>query len=238
MLSDGKKVIGLIPARGGSKGIARKNLLPILGKPLIQYTIEAALNSKYIDEILVSSEDEEILAFAQKFPRVRALRRPEEFAADSSSPNEVVSHIISMGPFGVGTEDPLLVYLQPTSPLRTGAHIDASLDMLRLTNTHRLISVTEVNKSPFKSFKLDLEGKLISLFEEGLSNARRQDLPITYHPNGAIYVFTAQDFLMHGSFPSNGSIPYVMSAKESVDIDIIDDIATAERILGEKNGSI
>lgn len=235
MLPDNTPVLALIPARGGSKGIPRKNLAILQGKPLITHTIEFAVQTPRIDEVWVSSDDQDILAVASN-AGARALRRPDHHASDEASAVGVVEHFIEQLPEARRNQNPLIVYLQPTSPLRTSAHIDAALDALIGHQARTLLSVTECEKSPFKTFRLDDAQRLISLFDEKQSNARRQDLPVAYQPNGAIYMFTVSDFLARGGFPSNGSVPFIMSATDSIDIDTVDDLARVANILGESNG--
>lgn len=226
-------VICLIPARGGSKGVPRKNMRIIAGKPLIDFSILAAQHSNYIDNVYVSSDDEPILKHAQTIGAV-GIVRPDEFASDAASAVEVVNHFIGMLPNSLLQEDPYVVYLQPTSPLRTARHIASALEQMQVEKRHSLVSVLEMGKSPFKSFTLDANGRLQSLFDEKLSNARRQDLPAVFVPNGAIYVFRVSEFKSRCGFPSNGSIPFIMSQEDSLDIDTEDDIRRAEMILGTK----
>ena len=226
------KVISLIPARGGSKGVKRKNLYPLCGHPLIDYTIQASLDSTEVDETYVSSDDAEIIEYSRK-KGAKVVVRPDSYATDTSSSVDVVQHFISFLKNSEKLDNVIIVYLQPTSPLRTEKHIDQSLGLLRSKNKTELVSVSEMCSSPYKSFKINEHGQLESLFDESLSNARRQDLPISYIPNGAIYVFSADKFVRHGGFPSNGSIPYIMTKRDSVDVDSIDDIKIAEKILKE-----
>ncbi len=235
MLPDRTPVLALIPARGGSKGIPRKNLAILLGKPLLAFSVEAALASSWIDQVWVSSDDDEILSVADRLG-ARPLKRPPAIAGDHTSAIEVVEHFIEQLPGELRERDPLVVYLQPTSPLRTAAHLDAAFQQLSAAGGRTLMSVTECEKSPFKAFGIDSSRKLQSLFDEKLSNARRQDLPPTYLPNGAIYIFGISDFVERGGFPSNGSLPFIMSASESVDIDTPDDLRRVEHILGEQHG--
>jgi CMP-N-acetylneuraminic acid synthetase len=225
--------IGLIPARGGSKGVPGKNMRKIAGSPLIDFSILAALQSNYIDSVYVSSDDQAILQHAQ-IMGATGIVRPGEFAADTTSAVEVVAHFIGALSNTVLQEDPYIVYLQPTSPFRMAHHIDDAFEQMQSANAQSLISVSEVEKSPFKMFSLDSKGRLQSLFDEKLSNARRQDLPTVFAPNGAIYVFRVSEFKARGGFPSNGSIPFVMNATDSLDIDTEDDIRRAEMIFGGK----
>ncbi|TNJ36602.1 acylneuraminate cytidylyltransferase family protein [Prosthecochloris vibrioformis] len=235
MLDGDNNVLALIPARGGSKGVRRKNLRMIGGKPLLEYTLTAAQRSELVDKTYVSSEDPEILELATSLGATQ-VQRPADLATDESSAIEVVQHFIEWLPEELRSQDPSIVYLQPTSPLRTSAHIDAALHrMVELTKT-TLLSVTELTASPYKSFTIDESGQLQSLFDEKLSNCRRQDLPKTYIPNGAIYVFRISDFLKRGGFPSNGSVPFVMSDRESVDIDTEEDLHLVEQLLEQQHG--
>lgn len=229
-----ERVIALIPARGGSKGIAKKNLAQLLGKPLIEYAISAALGAELVDEVWVSSDDEEILSISINLG-VNVHKRPMEYATDEASPTSVVENFIEYISAVTPLKNFVLVYLQPTSPLRTSSHIDACLQLLDASEADSVLSVTVLDKSPYKSFKLNEKGQLNSLFDEHLTNSRRQDLPTCYYPNGAIYVFRNKKFMEHKGFPSNGGLPYVMHTSESLDIDNIKDLIKAEKLLREKN---
>lgn len=235
MLANKHPVIALIPARGGSKGVLRKNMSVITGKPLILFTVQAALNSRYIDFTYLSSDDDEILSFGKSMG-VQLIRRPAEFASDTASASDVVMHFLKEIPEQLVQEDPYIVYLQPTSPLRSGWHVDMALDQMESQGAHTLVSVVEMEKSPFKSFSISENGRLQSLFDEKMSNARRQDLPKTYVPNGAIYIFRMSDFLDRAGFPSNGSIPFVMNEADSIDIDTEEDLRYLEYILRDRDG--
>lgn len=226
-------VIGLIPARGGSKGVPGKNMRMIGSKPLISHSINAALQSNYINYVYVSSDDLGILRYARAMGVIGILR-PDEFATDTASAVEVVEHFISTLPNELLDEDPYIIYLQPTSPLRNACHIDQAMEEMLKLNAKSLISVSKIDKSPFKMFFLDKFGRLQSLFDENLSNARRQDLPEVVIPNGAIYVFRVSEFKLRCGFPSNGSVPFLMSAKDSIDIDTEEDICRAEILLRGK----
>jgi CMP-N,N'-diacetyllegionaminic acid synthase len=235
MLKDGTPVYALIPARGGSKGILKKNLKVLAGRPLIEYAINASKDSELVDEIWVSSDDQEILNFSID-RGVNTLLRPSNLATDDVSAIPVVLHFIEQLPNTAHELNAFILYLQPTSPLRTSWHIDESISQMLEANLFSVMSIVEAEKSPFKAFKIDDGGKLISLFDERLSNARRQDLPSCFYPNGAIYGFRISEFMARDGFPSNGSYPYLMSRDESVDIDVLEDLEFAEKIIQEKNG--
>ena len=228
------KFIGLIPARKGSKGLLNKNMLNLIDKPLVQYTIEAAMSSSLVDDVWVTSDDPEVLRIAKSI-QANELMRPKEYASDESSASEVVQHFISTIPVNDENENDFIVYLQPTSPIRNSNHIDEAINHLLLNEVNSLVSVIMLRKSPFKSFLIDKNGRLQSLFDEGLSNARRQDLEDVYIPNGAIYIFQIKEFIKKNGFPSNGSIPFKMKEEDSIDIDEKEDLTKAEKILRTKN---
>lgn len=224
-------VLALVPARGGSKGVPRKNLRRIAGKSLVEITIQAALGARRIDYVYLSSDAEPILSIGRGMG-VEIVKRPDEFSSDSASAMDVVRHFIALIPVQLAAVDPYIAYLQPTSPLRSASHIDSALTEMEKCHESTLVSVVEFKKTPYKSFVLDKRGRLKSLFDQKLSNARRQDLPKAYLPNGAIYVFRVSDFEKCGGFPSNGSIPFVMSEEDSCDIDSEEDIIRVENYLG------
>jgi CMP-N-acetylneuraminic acid synthetase len=225
--------IGLIPARKGSKGLKNKNMLLLNKKPLVQHTFEAAKSSSYIDEVWASSDDLTILSLADSM-NIKGLKRPKQFANDQSSSVDVVNHFIDSLPDNLNHEKTYIVYLQPTSPLRDSSHLDEAINQLIQHKKKSLTSVMRLRKSPFKSFMISESGNLQSLFNEQLSNARRQDLQDTYVPNGAIYIFTISEFLTRKGFPSNGSLPFIMSSNDSIDIDDKEDLKIADNFLKAK----
>lgn len=228
------RTVALIPARGGSKGVRRKNLRAVAGKPLLQHTVDAAKMCHAITSIYLSSEDEEILAAGAGMD-CTPVRRPPALAQDESSANDVVFDFFAQIPLA---DDDLILYLQPTSPLRTSAHLTDALAQMATAGAQGLVAVTELDKSPYKAFSLDGQGRLESLFGEKYSNYSRQQLPRTYMPNGAIYIFTKRFFTERGGFPSNGSLPYIMSRADSVDIDTEADLEQAARLLEQRHARV
>ena len=224
-----KQVLALIPARGGSKGVPKKNLRTIRGKPLVAYTIEAAVGSVFIDRVYVSSDDDEIMKIARAMG-VDSLKRSNVAASDAATANMVVFDFISQLPQSEVIDDPIIVYLQPTSPLRTASHIDGAFFAMELAKVLQCISVVELKKSPYKSFVISNESVLKSLFDEDFTSANRQTLPTAYYPNGAIYIFLLSEFIKNGNFPSNGSFPFIMTENESIDIDTEDDFVMMEKL--------
>ncbi|MES2770811.1 MAG: acylneuraminate cytidylyltransferase family protein [Pseudomonadota bacterium] len=228
-----KKVIALIPARGGSKGVHRKNLRLIQGRPLVAHSLQAALDCTLIDQVVLSSDDAEILAVGRHLG-VQLHQRSPAAASDSATANEVMHDFLAGLPRDVLAADPFVVFLQPTSPLRTGKDIDAAFALLESSQAELCISVVEVNKTPFKSFTLGATGCLQALFDESMTNANRQTLPKIFYPNGAIYIFPLHAFVNKGGFPSNGAIPYVMPESRSIDVDSEEDLQAIERLCPEK----
>jgi CMP-N-acetylneuraminic acid synthetase len=224
-----KQVLALIPARGGSKGVPGKNLRMVRGKALIAHTLEAASKCPLVDKVYLSSDDEKILEAGRAFG-VETLKRDPAAATDSATAKDVVNDFIGRLPPELVRANPYIVYLQPTSPMRNAGHIARAFHEIDAKNGDTGLSVVALKKTPFKSFKLDREGFLESLFEERLSNANRQTLPDAYYPNGAIYIFPLSEFIKNGGFPSNGSVPFIMSEKESIDIDSEEDIEALERL--------
>lgn len=234
VLENKRPVFALVPARGGSKGIIKKNLALLNARPLVWYTLRAAQTSSVVDAVWLSSDDDEILQVGRDVG-VNLIRRPDELASDRASAIGVVEHFLSILPTHLVLQDPIVLYLQPTSPLRTAHHISEALDIMQTKAITSVMSVVEQRQSPFKSFKLNDQGRLQSLFDETLSNVRRQDLPATYLPNGAIYAFLASEFKARGGFPSNGSAPYIMNERDSVDVDSPDDLARVNELMGAKH---
>jgi CMP-N,N'-diacetyllegionaminic acid synthase len=224
-----KKIVAIIPARGGSKGLPRKNIIDLAGKPLIAWTIEAALKSKYITKTIVSSDDEEILNFSKNYG-ADVIERPDNLASDTATSESVVDHTIDFLQCN-GEEFDILVLLQPTSPLRTSIDIDSAFEIMFDNNSTAIISVFETDNKILKSFKYGVNGYI-----EGISNnkypfMRRQDLPKTYMPNGAIYIVNIDAFRISRGFMTDRTSCYVMPITRSLDIDTELDLRSIERII-------
>lgn len=223
------KIIGLIPARGGSKGILNKNIVALNSKPLIEYSISAGLDSDYIDAIYVSSDSKRILTVAEGCG-AKALLRPAELATDVTTTDAVIAQILSLDHFkSFIEENGLIVLLQPTSPLRTTQHIDEAIELiLKQDEDVSLISVCRPTEHPAKSFAVDDAGYLTSLYGADAPFTPRQKLPEAYMPNGAIYIFRAKSFLENSCIPRTKIIPYLMKESESTDIDTREDLERVE----------
>lgn len=222
------KTIAVIPARGGSKRIQKKNIKQLAGKPLITYTIEAALHSTSINRTFVSTDDEDVQNIVKPYS-VEIIERPQELAADETPTIDVVFHVLQV----LEAEDYLpktIVLLQPTSPLRTSQDIDSALELFLRRECEAVMSVCRVFRSPYWSFRI-CEDYLKPLFDEKYLKMRRQDLPELYMPNGALYVSTPYNLRKYGSFCCPQTVPYIMPPERSVDIDDEMDFLLAEVLI-------
>jgi len=224
----GKRVLAIIPARGGSKGIPRKNIRPLAGKPLIAWTIEEAKKSKYIDRSILSSEDEEIIQVAKEYGCEVPFIRPRELALDNTPSIDTVIHAINTLP----ERYDYLCLLQPTSPLRKVQDIDACIKKCIDNNAESCVSVMKVDKHPYWMFQIDENGMLKSLYPDQ-SAVRRQDLPEIYVLNGAIYMATINQILQQRVFINKDTVAYEMDKKSSIDIDDEVDFKFAETMIRE-----
>ncbi|GAB5564475.1 MAG: hypothetical protein Wins2KO_15380 [Winogradskyella sp.] len=221
------KVLAIIPARGGSKGIPLKNLTMVNGKPLIDWTINAALQAKCINDIVITSDNDDILSHAKTFKDVVCIQRPRNLAEDDTPTEPVIEHAL----LSVVIEDySVVVLLQPTSPLRQPEDIDAAYSKFINSNATALISVMKPQKHPLKSFKVSEEGYLDGLVNNEFPFMARQKLPQVYYPNGAIYMIYVDTFMTNKTLLTNKTIPFEMSDYNSIDVDTIDDIKTIESL--------
>lgn len=208
-----KSVLALIPARGGSKGIPRKNLRIVKGKSLLAHTIDVAKQSQWIDRIVVSSEDQEIIVAARRAGADVPFVRPHALAQDETPGVEPVVHALKHLP-----HYDYVILLQVTSPLRTVHDIDGSIERCILQRAPACVSVTKANCHPHWMFSMNEAQQLKPLLTATMPT-RRQDLPETFILNGAIYVAETDWFLVHKSFLSAATIAYVMPEERSLDID-------------------
>lgn len=230
------EILAVVPARGGSKGIKRKNLYPVNGKPLIQYTIEAGLNSDMISRLIVNSEDKEIIEFAKK-QGIEVFVRPEKFAQDTTPMKDVLMHQLAFLREKEGYQPDYLVLLQPTSPLRTSEHIDEALKVMIDSGCDALVSVEETPHlhSPYSVMKLNEEGNLEFFISEGQKYTCRQDKPKFFSRNGAaIYAVKTDTYLETESLYGTKCAPYVMASEDSIDIDSLKDVYLVEAMMRYK----
>ncbi|AOF90180.1 acylneuraminate cytidylyltransferase family protein [Sinorhizobium sp. RAC02] len=219
----------LIPARGGSKGLPRKNVIDLAGKPLIAYSIEAALGCAAVGSVYVTTDDTEIASVSVRHG-AQHIARPAALATDDAPTFVAVEHAIAvLAERGEMPEH--IVLLQPTSPLRDARHLAEAIAAYEAVDVPALISVCEEEHHPYKSFRVDDSGRLEPLFDAPSLSKPRQELPKIYRQNGAIYIIRTETLLRAKSFYVAGCVPYVMSAAASVDVDTIEDLHRCEEML-------
>lgn len=223
----------IIPARGGSKGIPGKNIAPLAGRPLIAYTIDAALEAarRTGGTVMVSTDSDEIAAVAEACGLATPYRRPPELATDSAGSREVVLHAMQWARQN-NIEFDVVVLLQPTSPLRTADDITGTLEAYAADDgADMAVSVCLSDENPYYNlFETDADGNLHICKGDGLYT-RRQDVPPVYRYNGAVYAIRPDSIgaMPLGAFPRR--IPYVMDSRRSIDIDTPADLLAAELML-------
>lgn len=222
-------ILGLIPARGGSKGLPGKNIAPLGGKPLIEWTIEASLDSSFITETLVSTDDADIKQVSLN-AGVQVLDRPADISGDDATSQSVVLHAIEAYKQKNRPLD-YVVLLQPTSPFRDQRDIDSAFSKYFDEKASSLISVNPMDNKILKAFVEEKDGAITGIRNNEFPFMRRQDLPNTYMSNGAIYIVDANDFVDSKSFYSTPCIPFEMQADKSIDIDNQLDLDAAENHL-------
>ena len=227
---DGLKVLAVVPARGGSKGLPHKNILDLAGRPLIAWTIAAAEDSALIDRCVISTDDEEIAAVARKHGGDVPFMRPTELAGDTAETFGALEHALQQLP---GYD--ILVTLQPTSPLRIADDIDQALLEMQKHGAPCCISVVEPSKSPYWSYRINDENHLVPLMDTEYSTRRRQDLPPSYVPNGAVYATRVDWLRQHRSSRCESTVPLIMPKERSIDIDSAFDLKVAELYLDSFN---
>lgn len=232
------RALGLIPARGGSKGVPRKNIRSLAGKPLIAYTIEAAKDSRWLTRSVVSTDDAEIATVARDLG-VAVMMRPPELAADDTPMAPVVQHVLKKLMSADECYD-YVVLLQPTAPLRTSHHIDEAVALLERPGVGSVVSVSPVPGHYNPSWQFIMEDGFLHLFTgQPLREIvrRRQDLPPTYTRNGAIYACNTTAVLESGDLYGNCCMGFVMAEEDSINIDSEQDFLLAERLLAARQGS-
>lgn len=225
-----KRALAIIPARGGSKGVPRKNIREVAGRPLIAYTIKAAQASQVLTRCIVSTDDRETAGISTALG-CEVMERPAELAQDDTPTISVIKHVFDvLESQGESFEYGLV--LQPTSPLRTGLDIDSALQALSQSDADSVVSVYQVSDHhPARMYRLE-NGHLVS-FDEEFATSRRQDLPPVYHRNGAIYAFR-RSLLEQNTLMGTNIVPYIMSEDRSLNIDTEYDLVLADFILSRR----
>lgn len=212
---DGRSVLGIIPARGGSKGVPRKNVRLLAGKPLLAWTIEAGTAATCIDRLILSSEDPEIIDVAREYGCEVPFVRPAGLASDDAPGMAPVMHAMD----ALGERFDYVVLLQPTSPLRTAEDIDAAARRCLDVPAPACVSVSLAAESPYWMFTIDDRSLLRLLVPQEKVVERRQELPDAYVLNGAVYVSEWEHVAQHGTFMTPQTVAYVMPQDRSYEID-------------------
>jgi len=225
-------VLGVIPARGGSKGLPGKNLLPLAGRPLITYTCAAALASRHLTRVVVSTDDEEIAATARRAGVDVPFLRPAELAADETPILPVIQDTLHRLHARDAAFPDIVVLLQPTSPLRRAEHIDAAVAKLAESDADSVVSVVTVPHRYSPGSLMRLAGERLVPASDGPAVLRRQDKPVVYARNGpAVLAVRTRVLLEQDSLYGAAILPLIMDEQASVDIDTQADLDFAAFLL-------
>lgn len=222
-------MIAIVPARGGSKGLPGKNIKELNGKPLIAYTIEAALQSQYISDVIVSTDDRAIYDIAISCGAKETFLRPRNLSEDSSLAIDNYIYTVARLEREFGYNVDSFVVLQPTSPLRSSLDIDGSIELFKARNADSVVSYCEESHPITWHKYLSEDNRFENIFDD-IALRNRQDSRPSFFPNGAVYVF-ARDLIERREYYSNNSYAYIMPASRSVDIDTLDDFNYARFLL-------
>ncbi len=230
------QILALIPARGGSKGVKRKNILPLNGKPLIAWTIETALNCSAVNRVLVSTEDLEIAKIAQEYGAEVPFIRPEALAQDDTPDLPVYQQACSWLAEKEDYQPDIIVWLRPTSPLRTIEDIEKAIAILATTKANSVRSVCAVEHHPYWMKRVAEDNYLVPFIEgkDEKTYYRRQLLPTAYRLNGAVDLTWCKTVLEKSQLYFGDMQGYIMPPERSIDIDTELDFAIAEILLGRK----
>jgi CMP-N-acetylneuraminic acid synthetase len=224
-----KRILSIIPARGGSKGLPRKNILDLAGKPLMAWTIGASLKSKYITKTVVSSDDKEILDISIEYG-AKVVKRPDDLSNDSATSESVVKHAIDYLK-SIGDVFDIIILLQPTSPLRDSKDIDGAFEAMFNSDATAVISTCEFDNKILKAFVESPDGFLRGISNNEYPFMRRQDLPTVHMSNGAIYIIDVNIFNKNLSLITDRTVCYVMPANKSFDVDSESDLLSIEKLI-------
>lgn len=228
-------MLAIIPARGGSKGLPGKNIKELNGKPLIAYAIEAALNSKYIDKVIVTTDSDEIADIAKRYGADVPFKRPDELSSDTASAIDVYLHATEFVMNEQRGKLEKFMVLLPTAPMRTSKHIDDAVELFNDKNATTLISVKEA-ETPITWYMNKNSDDRIENAGFGVGNAvtNRQVNSKYYIPNGAIYILDYDLLKSKRTYYCDNTVGFVMTAEDSVDIDTITEFKFAEMLMKEK----
>jgi CMP-N-acetylneuraminic acid synthetase len=229
-------VVALITARGGSKSVPRKNVLPLAGKPMIAWSILAGLGAGRVSRVIVSTDDDEIAQVAREWGAEVPFRRPAELAGDQTPHIDVLIHAVQWLD-QAGQKPDYMLLLQPTSPLRTSADIDAAIELAVQKAADAVLGVVEMHPHPLIAMRVREDGTLCRFIEAEIPYLQRQALPPAFALNGAIYVNRCDSLVNDRTFWPTRTFPFVMPAERSLDLDSPWEFRFAEFILREREQS-
>jgi CMP-N,N'-diacetyllegionaminic acid synthase len=231
------RVLGLVPARGGSKGVARKNIRMLCGKPLLGYTAESALAARRLARVVLTTEDEEIAELGRRCGLEVPFVRPAALALDETPMMPVVHHALKVLSESGDTFDAVCL-LQPTNPFRRAEDIDGAIELLETTGADSVISFVDVGeKHPARMKYISAEGRVVDPpFAEAFEGQRRQDLPKVYLREGSIYVTRTGVLVQDGSFKGRDCRGWLVPEERACNIDTPFDLFIAEQIVSGKVG--
>jgi CMP-N,N'-diacetyllegionaminic acid synthase len=206
-----KKVLAIVPARGGSKGLPRKNILDVGGKPMLAWSLEAAAGSSYIDRCIVSTDDVEIADVSRTHQGEVPFMRPAKHADDRATLLDVTLHALEQLP---GYD--FVVVLQPTSPLRSTEDIDRTLVTMVQNGAPSAVSVSEPANSPYRAFRTDAHGRLVSLTDSRMASKQQEQLPQAFVLNDAVYAARTDSLRAHRRFVTCDTVAHIMPAERSL----------------------
>lgn len=229
------RVLGIIPARGGSKGVPGKNKIIIDGKPLIGYSIEAALGSQLLNEVWVSTDDTDIMGICKEYPKLKIHARSRDISGDNSPVSETIQAVLQ----ATKCDPELIVLLQPTSPIRSSSQIDEAIQLLNANpKANSLISVIPMDDvHPARMYWK--ENQELTPILEKWEEKRRQDIPLAWYRNGSIYIVRKEAFEKENTVMIKPSIGYEMPPEEWLNIDAPRDVIIAKALIPSwKNGEL
>ena len=232
------ETLAIIPARGASKGLPGKNILPLAGIPLIAHTIKAAQESNSVNRIIVSTDDDDIAQVAQDAGAEVPFTRPAHLSDDNASGIDTCLHALQYVNEELNYHPERLLYLQPTSPLRTSADIDAAVQLLKDKKADSVVGLKSVTEYPQWMQTIDNEKRINPRFPNLETANTRQNLQETYILNGAIYLSTTKALKQYQSFYGGDTRGYLMPADRSIDIDNLQDFLTVEALINHAKSQL
>ena len=228
------EIVGLITARGGSKEVPRKNVLPVAGRPLIAWTVEAAVEAQGLDRVIVSTDDPEIAQVCREWGAEVPFMRPPELSRDDTPHMPVMVHAVRWMEAHWGRAPEYVLLLQPTSPLRTAQDIDGAIQVARRTDADSVVSVCEAKEHPYLIKTVSEDGALVD-FIPGANLETRQLGPKVYFVNGAIYLTRSRVLVEEQTFYPRRVYAYVMPRERSLQVDTLWDLELVRRVMEARN---